>query len=447
MEPQPATASKSAILDSIKELAKLRDAAILTEPEFEAKKVELLGRYDTAPDADAPSIAAPDFAWPASCDTCGGNGVRLPGNTLYCPDCRWLRPLVADYELDRSRFMWALDEQAMGTLQSLGPLSDAAHGIAERYGRRWFEAAVNGVRLTERQLPDIHRTAVRAARVLAMPYMPEVYVAGDQMWDCLTLGSNDRAFIVLGSVLTNFTGDDLAFLLAREMGHIRAGHAMWKTALQFLTGRGNERRTVMGDGVLQFLNPVKIVENAVDLPLMAWARHAEITADRAGILAVGSIDVARRVLLMCTLRSFPLYPRLDQAAWLEQEDAADSDTSKFAERTMSTVPFIAPRLRLLREFARSDDVVAWRTSIAQHLPLPERPMVQLGRPNRRPAAPEPVRGDTIRLVCVKCRKPMRIPAAALAGKLTVTVRCAAPECRALLTVSSKRSVPDAHTTE
>lgn len=237
-----AAASKSAILDQIKQLAELRDQSILTAVEFDAKKAELLERYDTAPDADAPAALAPKGSqfdangWLLSCDACGGGGARLAPQALHCPSCRWLRPLAPDYRVETGQFMWSLDEQAMNTLSSLGPLADAAHGMAERFGRRWFEAAVNGVRLTERQMPDIFRTAVRAARLLGMPYIPEIYVSGEQMWDCLTLGSNDRAFIVIGSVLTYFKDDDLLFILAREMGHCRAGHAMWKTAMQFLSG-------------------------------------------------------------------------------------------------------------------------------------------------------------------------------------------------------------------
>ena len=451
-------ASKSTILNQIKRLAELRDQSIITVAEFETKKVELLARYDIAPDIDPPASTGTgqtDYAngWPGSCEECGGEGTKLRPAALYCSSCRWLRPLAPDYRIETSQFMWSLDEQAMSTLQSLGPLTDAAHGMAERYGRRWFEAAVNGVRLSDRQLPEIHHTAVRAARLLGMPYLPEIYVSGEQMWDCMTLGSNDRAFIVLGSVLTNFAGDDLLFILAREMGHIRAGHAMWKTALQFLSGRTSERRTVMGDGVLQFLNPVKLVENAIDVPMMAWARHSEITADRAGLLAVGSMEVARRVLLMCTLRSFPLYPQINQAAWLEQEDAADNDVTKFAERTMTTIPFVAPRLRLLREFAQSDELRTWRTQVAlliQKTDPAVQPTAARRDPGRKPTTPAPSDPNTIRLVCAKCKQAMRISRASLEGKGTVTVRCPNAACRALLTVSGKPSTPprsDLHATE
>ena len=92
-------ASKSTILNQIKRLAELRDQSIITVAEFETKKVELLARYDTAPDIDPPASTGTgqtDYAngWPGSCEECGGEGTKLRPAALYCSSCRWLRPLA-----------------------------------------------------------------------------------------------------------------------------------------------------------------------------------------------------------------------------------------------------------------------------------------------------------------------------------------------------------------
>ena len=42
------------------------------------------------------------------------------------------------------------------------------------------------------------------------------------------------------------------------------------------------------------------------MPLMAWSRQSEVTADRAGLLAVGDVALARRVLLTWSIRSASL---------------------------------------------------------------------------------------------------------------------------------------------
>ncbi|MBK6703875.1 MAG: hypothetical protein IPG56_09050 [Caulobacteraceae bacterium] len=168
------------------------------------------------------------------CTTCSGDGSRLAADKVYCPTCRWLRPLGDNYQIPVEAFLWRLDADAMNTLSGIGPLNSAAHGLSEKIGRPWFEASVNGLRLSEQQLPDIFELAIKAARIVGLQHLPEIYISGQQMWDSVTMGSQTSSFVALGSVLTNFRGDDLLYLIGREMGHARAGHALWNTVVQLL---------------------------------------------------------------------------------------------------------------------------------------------------------------------------------------------------------------------
>ena len=360
-------------------------------------------------------------AW--GCFECGGNGMRLPPKQNFCPSCRWLRPLAPDYHMPLEAFQWNFDRQAMETLRGIGPLSAAASALSSKISRPWFEASVNGIRLGPDQLPDIFDAAVFGARVLALPRMPEIYVSGEQMWDCFCLGDDNEAFIVVGSVLTALKGADLAFLLGRQMGHVAAGHALWKSVMRFLSGTP-ANRTIMGNGVLQFLNPAKLVESAIDAPLMAWARHAEITADRAGAMVVGNRAVIRRVLSQWSLKSFPLYNRLNQEAL--DRDIAQSDDRQIAlsEWTMSSTPYLARRLRLMEEYLQTDTLNGWR-AIVEHWTKP------------KPPAPPPPDPNIIRLTCVTCGEPMRVNRKDLAGKEKAKVKCPNRKCGKLLEIAPK----------
>jgi len=345
--------------------------------------------------------------------------------------------------MDVGAFMWQLDREAMNVLQSMGPLRSAAHAISERFGRPWFEAALNGVRLGEDQMPGLFRQAIYAARVVGLPFLPEIYVSGEEMWNSKTLGSDAGAFVSLGTVLLNFKGDDLLFLLGREMGHAAAGHALWRTVLEFVSGR-QAQRTIMGQGVAQFLNPAKLLESAVDAPLMAWARHSEITADRAGLLVVGKEDVARRVLLQWALKSFPVYQQISQEAWLRQEEQSDTSMTRLSEWTLANTPYVAPRLKLMREFAQSPELLQWRKVIEywgrDALPPPVEATVSQKR-----AAPRPGRPDTVRLICAACREPMRVPRATFQGTDSVKIRCPNAKCRQVLDVRPRSASPSPET--
>lgn len=366
------------------------------------------------------------------CNTCGGDGSYLDPELIYCPVCRWLRPLGNDFYVDLDAFVWQMDAQAMEILNNLGPVAGAAHNIAERYGRPVFEAATNGIRLSERQMPDIFDMAVRAARLLSLTHLPEVYVSGERMWDVYSLGGYGGSFVSIGSVLINFKPKDLLFLIAREMGHVRAGHVYWSTAMQFLMGQSRSQGTILGEGVMQFLNPTKIIESAVEAPLMRWARHSQITADRAATLVTGDLDCARRVLTQWAMKSFPVAGKINLEAWLEQEAAADDPYLQLSEWTMSTEPYLAPRLKILSEYHSSEGFEQWHNYIdhwytdAGLADDPEAP--------KKGKKPPP---DTERLTCSACGEAMRVPSKVLDTDKPVNIRCPNKDCRKVLRVKPK----------
>lgn len=369
----------------------------------------------------------PAYTPPAAttgCTTCGGEGAHLPLREVFCSGCRWLRPLTQGHRIPTDAFLWSFDAQAMTTLQRMGPLTTAADALSRRVGRPWLEASVNGLRLAPDQIPDIFAAAVDVARTLGLSRLPELYISGEQMWDCMTLGSDQQQFIVIGSILTNLQGADLRFVLGREMGRVLAGHALWKTVLQFISGKGASR-TIMGHGALQMLNPVKLIESAIDAPLMAWSRHAEITADRAGLLAVGDRDAARRVLIQTALKSFPIYARLNMATLERDLASSDDRQSTLSEWTMSSTPYLARRLRLLDEYAASETLTGWRAVIDYHLAAE----AQAARPPEDPGL--------VRLACVACGTGLRVRRSDLEGKDVAKVRCTNTACGKVLEISPR----------
>ena len=367
-----------------------------------------------------------------SCRTCGG-GPGLADKFVVCPECRWLRPIAPGYAIDNSAFAWAADAKAMAALRAITPLNAAAKAVSQKVGRRWIEVSFNGVLLGEKQMPQIFGQAVRAARILGMPHMPDVYLSGERPWDCLTFGSEHDSFVVVGSALAgNFQGVDMLFLLAREMGHVKAGHALWKTVIRFFLGEQGPSKGFMAGGIFNaIINPTAFVGGALEMPLLAWARQAEITADRAGVLTVGSEEVARRVLLSWSLKSSFMYRQLNIESWLEQLAEDEGDMLKLSELTTSSTPYLGPRLKLLRQYAESIQLkqyLEWiRATIARNAP-------------KKPAALAPAEksGDVLRVKCATCGTAMRISLKALAGKSELPIKCPDAKCGAITRLKKNR---------
>jgi predicted Zn finger-like uncharacterized protein len=425
-----------------------------------------------APGQPVPGVSAPAPAQvratpiaqnqPPPCKVCGNTGAGLSEETVICAECGWLRPLVPGYKLDRSVFLWAQDGQAMTKLQSISALHSAAKSISEKVGRPWIESTFNGIRLGPRQFPDIWIRAVLAARILGLPKMPDVYISGDSQWNTYTYGTDTSAFVVLGTaILNNFQNDDLLFVLAREMGHCRAGHALWKTVARFLAGDDSVHKGLLSGGVLNAisLSPTKWIQDAVDFPLMAWSRQADITADRAALLAIGDEALARRVLLAWSIRSARLLKQVNIEEWMKQEEGSDDQMTRFSEMTTSASMYTTRRLRLLGQAAREPELMRWSQTIQpirkRLTPPPQPPIsgltaaapgIRRPLPTPRPAsapgaaagpapAPAAAQSDSIRVLCNKCQTPMRIPLAVLRGKPSLNVRC--PKCQNVFTLRPK----------
>ena len=339
----------------------------------------------------------------------------------------------------------------MTKLRGIGPLNAVARSVSDKVGRPWIESTFNGIRLGPKQLPDVWRQAVLAARILGLPKMPDVYVAGDQMWNTYTFGSDTGSFIVLGTaILTNFSGDELLFMLAREMGHCCAGHSLWKTVSRFLAGDLGVHSTVLSGGLLGALSPTKLIESAAAVPLMAWSRQSDITADRAGLLAVGDEQLARRVLLAWSIRSARLLKEVNIEEWMKQEEDSDDHMTRFSEMATSSSMYTTRRLRLLGQSAREPELMRWSQSVqpvrrklaagrALHPPVSGVPAVAPARAVGRPALL--TAANSIRVVCNHCHSPMRIPFAVLNGKTSLNVRC--PQCQKIITMRQKPPGPPA----
>ena len=440
-----------------------------------------------APAASQPLIPPPMPAPALSangqpvCRLCGSVGNGLDPSINVCPQCAWLRPLLPGYQLDRQLFLWAQDGQAMSKLQKISALHTAVRTVSDKVGRPWIESTFNGIRLGPKQFPDVWALSVLAARVLGLPTMPDVYISGgsgSSMWNTYTFGSDQSCFIVLGTaILNNFTGDDLFFVLAREMGHVRAGHALWKTLTHLLAG-DTSAQGILANGILHAISPSKLIEGTIELPLLAWSRQADITADRAGLLAVGDENLARRVLLAWSIRSNRLLKEVNIEEWMKQEGASDDQLTRFSEMTTSSSMYTTRRLRLLGQSAQEPGLMRWGQSIqpvrkrltppprpkpAPHpaqaasapRPIAPRPPAAVPLPPE-PAAPQPAAtpaagaarpaqpassAPAVRVLCTKCKTPVRIPLAVLRGRSFLNVRC--PQCKNIFTIRPKSPAPSA----
>ena len=147
--------------------------------------------------------------------------------------------------------------------------------------------------------------------------------------------------------------EEMRFLLGHELGHALSGHAVYQTLL---------RRLIALTGVLYAVPGGAIGVRAITAALMEWSRKAELSADRAGLLATQNPAAATRVHMK--LASGGHLADLDATSFFAQgneysetEDFRDSVLKVFLVENQSH-PFAVVRAAELRRWTESGEYTA-----------------------------------------------------------------------------------------
>ncbi|MEM1415358.1 MAG: M48 family metallopeptidase [Myxococcota bacterium] len=246
---------------------------------------------------------------------------------------------------ERTRYAYGPDLKMLRAFRRMRPLEAGVGEIVRRYEgvlRNQFLGTT--VRVGPKQLPGLHALAKSCAETLDVP-LPTLYVVNDPRMNAFTFGTDKEAFIVLHSQLIDHMDEtELKFVIGHEMGHVQNKHVVYGTALQILRSP-----VAVLSAVLRLLLPI---DAALRGALLAWARNAEITCDRAGLLCCGDLDAATRSFLKIACGSTKLYAELDVDAYLEQLEDGRKGVGRLGELGASH-PYLPKRIQALRLFAES----------------------------------------------------------------------------------------------
>ena len=181
----------------------------------------------------------------------------------------------------------------------------------ERALRLQFLAS--GVRVSERQFPQIYDMVRDGAYVLDLEQVPEVFVTQTPLVNAMALGS-DQPFIVLNTGLVDLMdAEELRTVVGHELGHVLSGHAVYRTMLYHLINLA-ARIAWVPLGYIGLRGIIWALEE--------WYRKSELSCDRAGLLAAQDPDAARRVLMK--LAGGARLSELNSDAFMEQAHDYDA---------------------------------------------------------------------------------------------------------------------------
>jgi Zn-dependent protease with chaperone function len=247
---------------------------------------------------------------------------------------------VAARSREGAAYAYGGDIKVRGALDRVRPVTLAVEA-AVRLWQSMEKTRMLGtaVKVTGKQFPRIAKLAERCADTLRIP-MPTLYVSPNiGSLNAHTFGTAEDPYVVLNAALVDHLSEpELLDVIGHECGHIQNNHVVYMTTLHFLTHAAN-----------MFLR--WSVRPAV-LALNAWARRAEITCDRAGLICTGSLDASIGCLVKLALGSHKLYSDVNLEEYLAQLDEAQKGIGRLDELSR-THPYLPKRVAALRLFAET----------------------------------------------------------------------------------------------
>jgi uncharacterized tellurite resistance protein B-like protein len=213
------------------------------------------------------------------------------------------------------------------------------------------------LKLTPGTAPKLHAVGQRCREALGLVPPLEFHVYPDaQLSAAAYRPGRDRLCILLTSALLgSFDEDELCFAIGHQIGHALFDHRQFPIDVLLQRGRG-------------------VITPAHALRIHAWKRHAEISADRVGLLCNRDLEAAGRALFKFSSGIVTGAPAL----WT----APSTDPPLDSEDGYSTQPFNPLRIRALQIFQESPENVeaAIRSLLA---PVEPACLSRTGEPGRR----------------------------------------------------------------
>ncbi len=195
------------------------------------------------------------------------------------------------------------------------------------------------VKVTDQQYPRVW-TAAKAAGEALRVRVPQVFAAPSSGIKVKVLGTEDAPHLIVNLELADQLDEtELVAAIAHELGHVQNGHILYATALHYLTS-----------SAVFFVR--WMVQPAI-MTLQAWSRRAEVTCDRAALLAVKDLDRTLAALVKLELglekgSAFSAEEYIRTAA----DAAKKGGIGRYAE-LFRAHPYMPKRVQALRLFAGS----------------------------------------------------------------------------------------------
>jgi Zn-dependent protease with chaperone function len=217
-------------------------------------------------------------------------------------------------DLSKHEYIHPADSKALAALKAIPGIDSALKKLLAVTGESAIRVTfmASAVKVTPKQCPDLYAKLQIACTTLGVD-MPDLFIQQNPLVNAFT-GGVDKPIIVLhSSLIERLNDEETLAVIAHEVGHIHAEHVLYLTAARLMEALANVSvaRLIPGSEILKF-----IVSAGISSALLAWARRAELSCDRAAMLVVQDPHVVGRTMMKLAGGTFA--SKMDYDQFLEQ---------------------------------------------------------------------------------------------------------------------------------
>lgn len=194
----------------------------------------------------------------------------------------------------------------------------------------------NARQVTIKDTPGLAALSNTCVARLQVPHVA-VYIAKSNQLNAYTFGlSTPRVIVLNSSLLQIMDPDELSFIIAHEMGHVKLGHTWLNTLLGGMAGIPSPYAAFA----------------LLHLAFRWWNRTCEYSADRGGLLGCNNPNKAISALVkLAEGKRLGTQSELSDA--LHRLNSEDDDIINNLGELLSTHPLTINRIEKLQTFART----------------------------------------------------------------------------------------------
>ncbi|MBA3601850.1 MAG: M48 family metallopeptidase, partial [Acidobacteria bacterium] len=217
-------------------------------------------------------------------------------------------------DLSKHEYVHPADSKALAALRAIPGIDTALRKLLAVTGESAIRVMfmASAVKVTPKQCPDLHAKLQIACTTLGVD-MPELYLQQNPVVNAFTGGVEKPIIVLHSSLIERLSDEETLAVIAHEVGHIHAEHVLYLTAARLIEALANASlaRIIPGAEIIKFL-----ISAGISGALLAWARRAELSCDRAALLVTQDPHVIGRTMMKLCGGTFA--SKIDYDLFLEQ---------------------------------------------------------------------------------------------------------------------------------